>query len=307
MLIDFATSTSSLGDSLVQPGPETRWGADSEYGVLRDVMLSTPQHLEMVPCNSVTRASLEDGLALCSATTATQHRALVKALEAEGVHCHFVPPAAHLADLCFTRDSALMTPWGLLTLRPAVAHRIEEGAVVRRAAESWGVPILGTLEEGCVEGGDVALVRPGVVAIGRSGARTNEAGADALARLFEARGWRALHTRFDRHFLHLDTLFTMVDRHLAVGCVERLEKGFLAELCALGIKCVPVTPEEVERLGANILSLGDRRLVSTSTNLRINRELERLGYRVIALEADQFVRCGGGIHCLTMPLFRLPG
>jgi N-dimethylarginine dimethylaminohydrolase len=200
-----------------------------------------------------------------------------------------------------------MTPWGLLTLRPAVSHRNEEAAAVRQAAERWGVPILGALEEGCVEGGDVCLVRPGVVAIGRSGKRTDEAGTEALARLFEERGWRALRTRFDPHFLHLDTLITMVDRHRAVACVEGLEEGFVAELHALDIDLLPVTLEEVDRLGANILSLGERRLVSTANNARVNGELERLGYRVVALDIDQFVRCGGGIHCLTMPLSRLPG
>jgi N-dimethylarginine dimethylaminohydrolase len=47
--------------------------------------------------------------------------------------------------------------------------------------------------------------------------------------------------------------------------------------------------------------------VSTASNARVNGELERLGYCVIALDADQFIRCGGGIHCLTMPLSRLPG
>jgi N-dimethylarginine dimethylaminohydrolase len=307
MLFDFDAPQGTLGDSLVSPAPGGRWGADSEYGVLRDVMLSTPRHLEMVPCNSVTKASLDEGLALCEATTAEQHATLVQALDREGVRCHFVPPVPDLADLCFTRDSTLMTPWGLLTLRPAVAHRNEEAAAVRQAAESWGVPILGALEEGCVEGGDVCLVRPGVVAIGRSGERTDEAGTEALARLFEERGWRALRTRFDPHFLHLDTLITMVDRHRAVACVEGLEEGFVAELHALDIDLLPVTLEEVDRLGANILSLGERRLVSTANNARVNGELERLGYRVVALDIDQFVRCGGGIHCLTMPLSRLPG
>jgi arginine deiminase len=306
MLLDLAARPTSLGDALISPS-RGRWGVDSEYGVLKDVLVSEPHHLEMVPCNSVTKASLQGGLALCPDTAADQHSRLIGALEQEGVRCHFVPPARDLVDLCFTRDSTLMTPWGLLMLAPAVEHRRAEAEQARRAARSWGVPILGGLETGHVEGGDVCLLRPGTVAIGWSGQRTDAAGADALARLFEARGWRAIRTRFDPHFLHLDTLITMVDRRRAVACIEELEESFVDQLSSLGIDLVPVTRGEVEQLGANILSLGNGRLLSTAANARVNRQLTQLGYRVAAVEIDQFVRCGGGIHCLTMPLARLPG
>jgi N-dimethylarginine dimethylaminohydrolase len=306
MLFDFDRPHNNRGDRLVHADPR-RWGVDSEYGKLRDVMLSTPEHLEMVPCNSVTKASLNEGLALCSDSAVGQHRKFVEALQAQGVRCHFVPPSPKLVDLSFTRDSTLMTPWGLLALTPAVRHRRAEAEHVLRAAESWGVPILGSLEEGCVEGGDVCLLRPGIVAIGWSGDRTDEAGVNALSRLFEERGWSTIRTRFDPHFLHLDTLFTMVDRHRAVACVEALEEGFLAQLRGLGVELTKVNRAEVDELGANILSLGEGRVMSTSANGRVNSELRTLRYRVVEVEIDQFVRCGGGIHCLTMPLSRLPG
>jgi N-dimethylarginine dimethylaminohydrolase len=306
MLFDFTSPAPSPGDSLVRGGIG-RWGVDCEYGTLRDVMVSAPRHLRMVPCNSVTVASIGAGLALCPDIAAEQHGRLVAALEEAGVRCHFVPPAEGLADLSFTRDATLMTPWGLLALVPAVKHRRAEAEQVLRAAASWRVPILGALDEGCVEGGDVCLLRPGVIAIGWSGDRTDERGADALARLFEARGWRAIRTRFDPHFLHLDTLFTIVDRNRAVACIEALEEAFVRQMRALGISLVPVSRAEVEQLGANILSLGAQRIMSTASNERVNGKLEGLGYKVLAVDVDQFVRCGGGIHCLTMPFSRLPG
>jgi N-dimethylarginine dimethylaminohydrolase len=70
---------------------------------------------------------------------------------------------------------------------------------------------------------------------------------------------------------------------------------------------VPVTREEVRRLGANILSLGGGRLVSSLDNDRVNAVLERLDYQVIRADVSQFALCGGGIHCLTMPLARAAG
>jgi arginine deiminase len=99
----------------------------------------------------------------------------------------------------------------------------------------------------------------------------------------------------------------MLDRDRAVACVEALEPDFLDAVRVLGISLVPVREEEVARLGANILSLGAGRLLSAADNARLNRELSRLGYLVTGLDIGQFTRCGGGVHCLTMPLARLPG
>jgi N-dimethylarginine dimethylaminohydrolase len=305
MLLDVATSTGSLGDALVLRTEPNRWGVDSEFGVLREVMVSGPEHLTMVPCNSVARAGIAIGLTCSPDLAAQQHAALVTALERAGVRCRQVEPVPGLADLCFTRDSSLMTPWGLVVLRLAAEHRRAEAAPVRAAAASWGVPILAQIEEGTIEGGDVCLLRPGLIAIGWSGDRTNRVGAETLAAIFERRGWRALLTRFDPRFLHLDTLFTLVDRHRAVACVEALDDDFLATIADLDITIVPASIREVDALGPNLLALGEGRVLSATDNVRINGELERLGYRVLTVDIGQFTRCGGGVHCLTMPLSRL--
>lgn len=307
MLFRNATAQPSIGDDLILEKPSLRWGVDSEYGRLRDVLLSAPPHLEMVPCNAVTKSSLDQGLTCCTQTASRQHAKLAEALGANGVACHFAPPAEDMPDLCFTRDSVLMTPWGLLELSPAAGHRKRETAHVRAALERLGVPVFGVLEEGRAEGGDICILRPGVVVIGYSGERTNKAGAKAVARLFRQRGWRAMLYCFDPHFLHFDTQFTLVDRHLAVACVEALEPNFVESIFDLGIDIVPATYEETQSLGANLLSLGGHRIVSSADNERINTALRRLDYQVIPVEIDQFTRCGGGIHCLTNPLSRLPG
>lgn len=306
MLFDFAP-VDHHGDDLIRRFADPRWGVDSEYGRLLDVALASPKHLEIVPCNEVSRESIANGLSCTAEAAARQHHALVRVLKNNGTRCHLIPPVEGLADLCFTRDSTLMTPWGLVALRAAEVHRRAEAGHVRRAFEHLSLPFLGTIEEGKIEGGDVSIMAPGIVAIGVSGERTDIIGAKALARLFEVRGWRTLLVPFDPHFLHLDTLFTMVDAKRAVACVEELPDSFLDTLRSRGIKVVPVSVGEVRRLGANLVSLGAGRIISGADNGRINGELERLGYTIFPVEIDQFTRCGGGIHCLTMPLARLPG
>jgi N-dimethylarginine dimethylaminohydrolase len=282
------------------------WAVASETGRLTDVLLSAPAYLEMVPCNAVTRDSLANGLFASPAVAARQHRALTAALEQAGVRCHFVPPVPGLADLCFTRDAVLMSPWGLIELRPAAPHRRAEPAHVADAAVALGLPHLGRITDGSIEGGDVCLLREGVLLIGHSGDRTDETGARALGDMFERRGWAVIHTRFDPVFLHLDTLFTMVSADCAVACPEALEDDFLGRLGELGIGIIPASIGEVGALGANLLSLGDGRLLAPAGNGRLNAILADCGFEVIETDLDQFTLCGGGAHCLTMPLARRP-
>jgi N-dimethylarginine dimethylaminohydrolase len=302
MLLEAAGAPLTFDDWPAEPAD--RWGVASETGRLTDVLLSGPAYLEMVPCNAVTRGSIAKGLFGSRAFAAGQHRALAAALARAGVRCHFVPPAPGLADLCFTRDAVLMSPWGLIELRPAAPHRRAEPAHVARTAAALGAPRLGRIEEGHVEGGDVCLLRDGVVLIGHSGERTDAVGARALGALFEQRGWQVIHTRFDPAFLHLDTLFTMVSDDCAIACTEALAKDVLDRAERLGICIIPATTDEVGRLDANLLSLGENMVVAPAGNARVNAILAGRGFEVIAVELDQFTRCGGGAHCLTMPLAR---
>lgn len=258
----------------------------------------------MVPCNEVTRMSLASGLVISSSDAARQHTRFIQALEQAGVRCHLAPPSPALTDMSFTRDPALATPWGLIELRTAAFHRRGEADRIASHAEHLGLRRAGRIGSGLVEGGDVCLLREGVVAIGASGGRTDEAGARELGELFEQNGWEVIIERFDPRFLHLDTIFTMVSNRCAVAFQDALSRAFVARLRALGIEIVPATAEEVRALGGNLLSLGDLRIVSPASNQRLNTLLESKGFDVIPVEIDQFTRCGGGVHCLTMPLRR---
>jgi len=111
---------------------------------------------------------------------------------------------------------------------------------------------------------------------------------------------------FDPHFLHLDTQFAMVGEGLALACPDVISDGFLVQLAKLGIELLPVSYKEARTLGCNVLALGDRRVLATADNDRVSAILRARGYDVETLDPDQFTCCGGGVHCLTMPLARRP-
>ena len=296
------------GTSLAHPRTRApAEGVDSEYSRLESVLLADPAHLSLLPCNSVSEEAIREGRQCCRTRAARQHRALAAELRAQGVEVRIIPGDTGLPDLAFTRDTSLMTPWGLLGLRPGARHRVREVDVVMAAAAASGVPVLGRVEQGRIEGGDVAMIRPGLLAIGVSGNRTDEAGAEVLAALYRRHGWEVIRYQLDPHFLHLDTIFCMVDRQLAVACTEVLDAEFVQRVADLGIELVPLAYEEARRLGCNLLSLGDRRVVTSAACPRLDSALAALGYRPIPLNLSEFAMCGGGVHCLTMPLRRAAG
>lgn len=294
------------GERTVRSAPRLgRCGVRSETDRLTDVLLCRPSFLEPVPCCSVTRESLRDGFATSVPAALAQHRALQTALERYDVQCHFVAPDPDMPDMCFTRDALLTTPWGLLALKPAAAHRQAEAEIALKALRAIGAPLAARVRRGSAEGGDIAIVRDGLVIVGCSGERTDEQGADSVAEIFRGQGWDVLIYRFDPHFLHLDTQFAMVGDNLALACTDVLSDEFLALLKRYGIETISVSYKEARALGCNVLSLGDHRVLAADSNSRVSALLQARGYTVETLEIDQFTRCGGGVHCLTMPLARI--
>ncbi|NIJ20225.1 N-dimethylarginine dimethylaminohydrolase [Sphingomonas naasensis] len=280
-------------------------GVFSESHALTDVILARPDFLAPVPCCSVTRESIRGGFESDRGRALAQHRALQRTLETRGVRCHVMPGVAEAPDLVFTRDAAVSTPWGLVALKPALPHRRVELEYLLATARALDAKPVLRVVEGTIEGGDVAIIRPGLVVIGVSGERTDAKGASALAGLFTGFGWEALLVPFDPHFLHLDTIFCMVDEHTALACVDVLDDGFADAMEARGVRLLPVTYKEARHLGCNILSIDGRTIVTVAGQDRIARLLADSGFEPVPVDISEFTACGGGIHCLTMPLARL--
>jgi arginine deiminase len=127
-----------------------------------------------------------------------------------------------LPNLYFSRDAAFAVPGAVVISHPFWPARQREACLVSsifRHHPRFGAMhvydgILGD-PAATIEGGDVQILSPHTVLIG-VGERTNNAGADHLARfLFERTPVSQvlkLHIPANRVFMHLDTILTFVDR-----------------------------------------------------------------------------------------------
>jgi arginine deiminase len=195
-----------------------------------------------------------------------------------------------------------------------------------------------------VEGGDVLLLGPGVIAVG-VGERTTPAGAERLAmQVFDnglAHTVLAVPIAQERATMHLDTVCTMVDVDKVVmypniadtltayavtpdgrgddGApllrVADAEPFLVAAAKAMEIDTLhhidtgldPVTAEREQwDDGNNTLALAPRVAVAYERNVETNDRLERAGIEVVRIAGSELGSGRGGPRCMSCPVLRDP-
>ena len=245
-----------------------------------------------------------------------------------------------LPNLVFTRDSSIWIGPRIVIPSLALPARMREASLadliyahhprftgVRRAYESRTAP---------VEGGDVLLLAPGVLAVG-VGERTTPAGAEALARsLFDddlANTVLAVPIAQKRAQMHLDTVCTMVDTDtvvmdanivdtLSAFMMQRTPDGvtisdevpFLeAAAQAMGIDKLRVIHTGLEPVvsereqwddGNNTLALAPGVVVAYERNVQTNARLQDAGIEVLTIAGSELSTGRGGPRCMSCPAAR---
>jgi arginine deiminase len=280
------------------------WGVDSEHGLLLDVLLCKPENFRWLPTSAISKATLERGLEFDPERARSQHAEMVAAYEAAGVTCHFLEPDPALPYQVFARDSSVMTPWGAVVTQLHQWWRRGEYAPVIRFYENSEIPIKAMITAAALEGGDVMIVEPGRVLIGNGEARTQEPAGRQLAGWFEAEGWEARVERFPEEYVHIDVLVAVLAERLAAVCVEVVSGELVRWLRGLGFELIEVSAADAFALGANAMSLGGGRVLSSAGAGALNDAMRAHGLQVLEPELDTFTLGGGGAHCLGQALCR---
>ena len=194
-------------------------------------------------------------------------------------------------------------------------------------------------ETSSLEGGDILILSPEVLAVGIS-QRTEEDSIDKFAHtvLSISKTFKkilAFNIPKSRSFMHLDTVFTMVDRdkftvhpnilseitvyvmELVDGKVHiREEQGRLEDILKKHleleqvtlIKCGSDSPIDAAREqwsdGSNTLAIAPGEVVVYERNYVTNRILEDNGIAVHTIPCSELSRGRGGPRCMSMPFVR---
>ncbi len=255
-----------------------------------------------------------------------------------------------LPNLLFTRDSSVWIRDRVAVTSLSMPARARETQLTEliytQHPRFAGTATIHGWQREHVEGGDVLLLAPGVIAVG-VGERTTPAGAERLAR--QVFGADLAHTVLavpiaqERATMHLDTVCTMVDvdkivmypnvadslQAYAVTVTDRNGAGdadlvlrvaeaepfLVAAAKAMSIDTLhqidtgldPVTAEREQwDDGNNTLAISPRVAVAYERNVETNARLEEAGIEVVAISGSELGSGRGGPRCMSCPVSREP-
>lgn len=192
-----------------------------------------------------------------------------------------------------------------------------------------------------IEGGDELILSNEVIAVGisqRTDAKSIEKLAKNLFKETEFKQVLAFAIQNNRKFMHLDTVFTMVDYgtftihpeiedtltvfSVTLGedgqvVVEEMEETLDTLLAqALGLEDVTLircggssmvsAAREQWNDGSNTLAIAPGEVVVYARNTVTNKLLEEAGITLHKIKGSELVRGRGGPRCMSMPLYRDP-
>ncbi|MCZ6487754.1 MAG: arginine deiminase family protein [Gammaproteobacteria bacterium] len=286
-----------------------KWGVDSEYGVLRDVLLGPADHYKWLETSSVSKKSIRRNYDFNAEVARQQHAEMVAAYESADVQVHLHAPDSELPYQVFARDSSVMTPFGAIITSMANWWRRGENYRAIETYERLGIPIYDYVTAGTFEGGDFNVIEPGIVLIGWEGdeGRSQQGSALQLQAWFEAEGWEVMLTDIDPFYVHIDLMVVMLAPKLAAVCLESTDPEIVDWLKSKQIEIVSVPFQDTLALGCNVVALGNDRILLPEKSLVLKQKARALGLEIYDPDVSMITPGGGGVHCMCQALRRDPG
>lgn len=111
--------------------------------------------------------------------------------------------------------------------------------------------------------------------------------------------WRKLRLKLvNERFYHLDTCLFILNERVAFYYPPAFDRASIDWLRANVAELVVVFREEAENFALNSF-VHDQVVFMQKGNPETQKKLKEFGYQVVEVDVTEFMKAGGGIHCLT--------
>ncbi|SEM14183.1 N-Dimethylarginine dimethylaminohydrolase [Mesobacillus persicus] len=269
----------------------------TEYDTLKRVILCQPQYMTIRDVINETQKKFKDeGIHI--ATALEQHENFVRTLRENNVEVILLPYHKKYPEQVFTRDIGFTLGETVFVADMASDVRQGEENVLRQWLEDEGFSYYNIVGDN-IEGGDV-IIDGKTIYVGLSD-RTNQKAVDHISKVLAGFDVRAIP--FTETYLHLDCVFNVVSPEVALIFPEALTEEDI-KFFGSRYELIEVSKEEQFTLGTNVLSIGNKRILSLPVNKGVNKQLRDRGFEVIEVDITEIIKSGGSFRCCTLPILR---
>ncbi|HKR99764.1 MAG TPA: arginine deiminase-related protein [Candidatus Dormibacteraeota bacterium] len=105
----------------------------------------------------------------------------------------------------------------------------------------------------------------------------------------------------DPRFYHLDTCFCPLDAQTAIFAPDAFDEESARTIRELVPRPIEVPLDVAAGFACNAMPNGNA-VISSIAALRLEPELRQAGFTTLGLEMSEFMKSGGGVRCLSLPL-----
>ena len=269
----------------------------NEYEQLRRVIVCRPTHMKIAHViNETQKLYVEENIDVTLALK--QHDQFVKTLQKYDVQVVAIPPSPQFTEQVFTRDIGFTIGETVCIADMSCDVRQGEEQVLKEWLKTQHIPYI-QIEGTEIEGGDV-IVDGQKIYVGMSH-RTTQSSVRELSAAFPSH--EVIPISFNPRYLHLDCVFSILSKDEALLFPTAFNKEELS-FFHKQYDCIEVSSDEQFTLGANILSIGNKTIISLPLNQQVNEALRRRGYRVEEVDFSEIIKSGGAFRCCSLPLLR---
>lgn len=269
----------------------------SEYDVLKRVILCQPQYMTIREVINETQEHFKnEGINIERALE--QHSEFVRTLKENNIDVILLPYHKKYPEQVFTRDIGFTLGQTIFVANMATDIRAGEEDILKQWLEDEEISYYNLAEER-IEGGDVLIDRD-TIYVGLSN-RTDQKAFEQLQRLLNQ--FHVMPVPFEEKYLHLDCVLNIVSPEVALIYPKALEQREI-DFFAARYDLIEVSEEEQFQLGTNVLSIGNKRILSLPINKNVNKQLRDRGFQVMEVDITEIIKSGGSFRCCTLPILR---